>query len=102
MTDIPYSWLHQKGTPEKFELDRLEQAAAAFNLPFDKVAQKFAGRPFGILTDVWRTFVAQMEAGDELWSFSSPDETFSEKQGCQGFAIVRGGTIQDTLITLRT
>jgi hypothetical protein len=102
MTDIPHTWLRQKGTPEEFERARLERMAAASKLPFEKVAQKFAPRPFGALTDAWRSFVGRMGPGDELWAFSSPDETHRQKLGCQGFAIVRGGTIRDTLITLQT
>jgi hypothetical protein len=102
MTDIPHDWLRQKGTPEEFERARLERSAAAFNLPFERVAQKFASRPFGTLTEAWRSFIGRMEPGDELWSFSSPDGSFAKKLGCQGFAIVRGSAIRDTLITLET
>ncbi len=102
MTEIPQNWLRQKGTPEDFERARLERVAAGFNLPFEKVLQKFAARPFGALTDAWRSFIGRMQPGDELWSFSSPDDTFPKKLGCQGFAIVREGSIRDTLITLQT
>ncbi len=66
MTDIPQDWLRQKGTPKEFEEARLERSAAAFHLPFEKVAQKFASRPFGTLTDAWRSFIGRMESGDEL------------------------------------
>jgi hypothetical protein len=102
MTDIPHQWLQRAGTPEEFERARLERTAASFNLPFEKVAQKFAERPFGEMTDAWRRFVHQLGERDELWFFSSPDDTFAKKLGCQGYAIVREGIIRDTLITLRT
>jgi len=102
MTDIPHEWLQRVGTPEEFERARLERTAAAFNLPFEKVAEKFAACPFGEMTDSWRRFVQSLREGDELWSFSSPDVTFSKKLGCQGYAIVRDGIIHETLITLQT
>jgi len=54
------------------------------------------------MTDAWRSFVRRMEPDDELWLFSSPEEMFAKKLGCQGYAIVRAGTTRDTLITLMT
>jgi hypothetical protein len=102
MNDIPRLWLREAGTPAEFERARLERTAVAFNLPFEKVAQKFAERPFGEMTDDWQRFVRQLGERDELWFFSSPDDTFAKKLGCQGYAIVREGIIRDTLITLRT
>ena len=102
MTDIPHQWLRRAGTPEEFERACLERTASAFNLPFEKVAAKFATRLFGEMTDSWRRFVQQLQEGDELWFFSSPDDTFAKKLGCQGYAIVRDGIIHETLITLQT
>jgi len=102
MTNIPYQWLRRAGTPAEFERARLERTAAAFNLPYEKVAQIFSDRPFGEMTDAWRRFVEQLENGDELWFFSSPDDTFAKKLGCHGYAIVRDGLIRDTHITLET
>lgn len=102
MTDIPHQWLRKAGTPAEFERVRLERAAAAFNLPFEKVAEKFSERPFGEMTGAWRRFVQQLGERDELWFFSSPEDTFATKLSCQGYAIVREGIIRDTLITLQT
>lgn len=80
----------------------MERAATAFNVPFEKIAQRFGQRPFGEMTEKWQGFVQQLGEGDELWLFSSPDDTFAKKLGCQGYAIVRKGSIHDTLITLRS
>jgi hypothetical protein len=102
MVDIPHQWLRKVGTRAEFERARLESTAAAFNLPFEKVAQKFANRPFGEMNDAWLRFVQQLGEGDELWFFSSPDDTFVRKCGCLGYAIVRDGIIRDTFITLMT
>jgi len=102
MIDIPHQWLRQSGTPEEFELSELQRKASAFNLPLEKVIEKFRDRPFGELTAAWRSFVQQMGSSDELWTFRSPDGTFAQKCGCAGFAIVRGGVICDSFVTLRT
>ena len=102
MTDIPHQRLRRTGTPEEFERAQLERTAAAFNFPFEKVAQRFGARPFGEMIDGWRAFVRQLGEMDELWFFTSPDDTFPKRLGCQGYAIVRDGIIRETLITLRT
>lgn len=102
MLDIPRDWLRQKGTPEEFEQARLQKTATAFNIPLEKVLQRFNGEPFGEITEAWRTFVRQLGPNDELWLFSSPDDMFPKKLGCQGYVIVRDGIIRDTLITLMT
>ena len=101
-TDIPSQWLRRKDTPEEFERAQLERTAAAFALPLGRVQEKFGARPFGTLTEKWRAVVQKLEPGDELWFFSSPSETFPQKLGCAGYAIVRAGAITDTLITLQT
>lgn len=102
MTGIPREWLRHKATPEDFERAQLERRAAAFDLPFDKVAQKFSARPFGEMTDRWREFVEQIGENDELWFFSSPDDSFAMKLGCLGYAIVRDGDVRKTLVMLQT
>lgn len=101
-TSIPIRWLRQKGTVAEFERAELQRKAAAFNLPFEKVAQKFGARPFANMTDGWRKFVGEQQEQDELWSFSSPEETFVKKLGCSGYALVRDGVIVSTFVTLRT
>jgi hypothetical protein len=102
MIDIPREWLRRTATPEDFERASLERKAAAFDLPFEKVAENFGARPFGALTDQWQNLVKQLTEEDELWFFSSPDDTFAKKLGCQGYAIVRHGVVRKTLFTLRT
>jgi hypothetical protein len=102
MNEIPHQWLREVGTPAEFERAHLESTAAAFNLPVEKVAQKFAEQPLGSMTDAWRSFVQQLGEGDELWFFSSSDGKFAKKLGCQGYTIVREGSIRETIITLRS
>ncbi len=100
ITDIPNSWLRQKGTVEEFERIELERKAEALGLPVEKVVQKFGSRPFGDMTNRWREFAKKKAQTEELWSFSSPEHMFAKKLGCQGFAIVRDGSIRETLVTL--
>lgn len=101
-TTIPIEWLRVKRTPEEFERAQLERRASAFNLPLEKIVQKFGARPFGQLTPQWRAFIEGMEPSDELWSFSSSDESFARKLGCAGYAIVRDGKVHLVLVTIRT
>jgi hypothetical protein len=102
MTDIPLQWLRQSGTPAEFELCELRRKASAFNLPLEKIEERFRDRPFGEMTASWRSFVQQLAPGDELWSFRSPDDTFANKAGCAGFAIVRDGAIRASFIAIMT
>jgi hypothetical protein len=102
ITDLPVEWLRQKGTVEEFERIELERKASVFGLSVERVVEKFGDRPFGSLTSRWREFVDQKEERDELWFFSSPDHMFAKKMGCQGFAIVRDGSIRETFVTLMT
>jgi len=65
MTEVPRAWLRKSGTPEEFERAQLERTATAFNLPLEKVIEKFRDRPFGRMTHRWRQFVRQLGEGDE-------------------------------------
>jgi hypothetical protein len=48
----------------------------------------------------WNPFIAEMITGDELWKFRSPAHTWANMAGRAGFAIVRGGKILRSLVTL--
>lgn len=50
----------------------------------------------------WRAFVRRMGAGDELWFFESPHETWADFSGRNGFAIVRAGTVVKHMIVSRS
>ena len=99
---IPQKWLRHSTTPAEAERLQLERTATAFNLPMEKVIEKFGARPFGAATARWRDFIKQLREKDELWFFSSPDESFAMKLGCLGYAIVRNGVICETFIALET
>ena len=99
---IPKQWLQIRKSPSEFELDQLKQMADSFKLPFEKVAEKFADRPFGSMTAKWRSFVSKLGNDDELWYFCSSKESFGKMMGRQGYAIVRSGKIVDYLVTLQS
>lgn len=55
--------------------------------------------PFGFLNDRWQALLAKMEAGDELWEFSSPPEMWQRLMGMAGVALVRNGDVVDSIVT---
>jgi hypothetical protein len=56
--------------------------------------------PDGYLCDLWRWLVSQMEPQDQIWSFSSPPETWRRLMGASGFALVRNGKAYDSVVML--
>jgi hypothetical protein len=47
-------------------------------------------------------FIAQMQAGDELWYFLTPDETWTTlvpRCGLEGYALIRCGKVIELAIT---
>ncbi|MEZ6114952.1 MAG: hypothetical protein R3C28_00015 [Pirellulaceae bacterium] len=56
--------------------------------------------PFGFGNKKWRELKAQMQDGDRLREFKSPPETWARMAGRQGIALVRGGKVVDSIVTL--
>jgi hypothetical protein len=81
MSFIPSEWLTEKMTIEAAE------AANTTN-----------GRVFGFQHLKWERLKAKMLPGDEIWEFCSPPSTWAHLQGRQGYAVVRNGTVVDSLI----
>jgi hypothetical protein len=52
--------------------------------------------------EAWRVFIGQMTGGDELWFFESPPETWGGLAGRSGYAIVRSGSIVDSMVTAKS
>ena len=53
-----------------------------------------------VLNDRWRAFRAQMQEGDELWTFCTPPETWEHMAGLGGIALVRHGKMVGHIVTL--
>ena len=49
----------------------------------------------------WQPFISDLQAGDEVWRFSSPSESWASMCGCAGYSVVRNGEILRSLVTLR-
>ena len=102
MTTIPIEWLQHEASVKDFESEELLRKADVFSIPLAKIEAKLGKNPFGHMTDAWKNFTDALEPEDQLWSFSSPEESFAKKLGCSGYAIVREGRICDTLIMVMT
>lgn len=50
--------------------------------------------------DVPDELVELMQPGDELWSFTSPSETWEQEMGTAGYIIVRDGCQDEGCVTL--
>jgi len=56
--------------------------------------------PFGHLNASWQKFIANLESGDTLWTFSAPwNITWYEPETRFGYAIVRDTTIKHHYVT---
>lgn len=50
--------------------------------------------------DQWRAFLAQMQEGDELWTFCTSPESWEHMAGLGGIALVRHGKVVGHFTTL--
>jgi hypothetical protein len=91
---IPTEWLQQKvGVAE---------AEAAHPGIADERVNRFpdAGKPFGYRHREWQQLKAEMRAGDELWTFASPPDSWKHLAGRAGVALVRNGTPVRIIVTM--
>jgi hypothetical protein len=58
------------------------------------------GKPFGFLSDKWESLTADIQPRDEVWSFSSPPESWRALSGRAGFALVRNGEPVRIMVTM--
>jgi hypothetical protein len=57
------------------------------------------GVPFGFCNTEWEALKAKIQLGDEVWTFSSPQEDWDLLMGWEGIALVRAGEIADFFVT---
>ncbi len=55
--------------------------------------------PFGFSNNEWRELLAMMQDGDELWTFSTSNESWDNMAGRAGVSLVREGKIIDSIVT---
>lgn len=87
--DARLEWLTKRTTVEEAEAENQVQL------------DEFGPRPipFGSLNESWKSLLAQMRTGDELWEFMSPPPTWASLSGRAGMALVRNGEIVGVLTT---
>ena len=57
-------------------------------------------KPFAAQNDKWEALKARMQAGDELWTFASSEQSWRDLAGRAGVALVRDGQIVERLVTM--
>lgn len=61
-------------------------------------AKSSSGFPFGLMQQEWVELIAQMEPGDELWSFSTLDSNKATVLA-DGYVIRRGDKLVNSIFT---
>ncbi len=91
---IPKAWLQQRVT--------VAQAEASHPGVKDERVKRFpdAAKPFGFRSRAWEDIKALMMPGDEIWTFSSPPESWENLAGQAGVALVRDGVPIRTVVTM--
>jgi hypothetical protein len=90
---IPKAWLDKKMS--------IAEAEAAHPGVNDERVQRMPeiAKPFGFLNSQWEALKAEMQPGDELWSFASPAKSWEDLAGRAGIAVVRDGNPIKVLVT---
>ena len=91
---VPAAWLDKKIT--------VEAAEASHPGISDERVERFPdlAKPFGGQSARWDALKAEMRPGDEIWTFSSPEESWRHLAGRSGVALVRQGKVIMTIVTL--
>ena len=91
---IPKDWLDKKIS--------VAEAEAEHPGIRDERVQRFpdAAKPFGFRNKAWEAIKAAMQPGDELWTFSSPADSWQHLAGRAGVALVRDGNPIEALVTV--
>lgn len=85
---IPQEWLKEQVSVTEAE------ATHTYSKP-----PIIAGIPFGFANADWIEFKSLMQSGDELWFYSSPQESWDELMGTEGYVIIREGKIIAEMVT---
>lgn len=91
---IPMPWLGRR-----ISVDQAEAGNPGID---DERVARFpeAALPFGFQHGRWLAFKANLRPGDELWTFASPPDSWQHLAGRAGIAIMRGGRVVRTFVTI--
>jgi hypothetical protein len=91
---IPQAWLDKKIS--------IAEAEATHPGVNDERVQRMPeiAKPFGFLNSQWEALKAEMQSGDELWTFRSPDQSWQDLGGRAGVVLVRDGIPIKALVTV--
>ena len=82
---IPKTWLQKK-------VSVAEAETTYPGIKDDRVARfPDAAKPFGFRHRQWEELKAAVIPGDEIWTFASPPESWTDLAGRAGVALVRNG-----------
>lgn len=56
--------------------------------------------PFGFNNIEWRELLAEMQVGDELWTFTTSEESWNNLAGRAGISLVRNGEEISCIVTM--
>lgn len=59
-----------------------------------------AAKAFGFKNEKWESLKAEMQPGDELWTFCSPAESWQNHAGRRGIVLLRDGLAVAEIITM--
>lgn len=54
---------------------------------------------FGFGNKAWKTLIEQIQEGDELWEFNSPEHKWREGMGSAGYVLLRNGEVVGSHVT---
>jgi len=86
-------WLKVKLTVEEVEKQQ-KRDVNEFKLPRHPKMPKGPSQ--------WKALKARMQPGDELWSYRSPDASWVQLAGREGYALVRNGEVIDDICIVKS
>jgi hypothetical protein len=98
---IPESWLKERLQTTDVQ-DLYKRELIGSGLSDSDLRQLLSHGPSPQWVEKWRAFISQMIAGDELWFFESPPETWSSLSGRAGYALARAGHLVDSIVSRRS
>jgi hypothetical protein len=98
---IPESWLKERlDTTDVRELAKREFMSSGMSDP--DLKQLLDRGPSPRWVEKWQEFIGHAVAGDEIWFFESPPETWCDLAGRAGYALVRSGHVVDSIVSRKS